>query len=111
VNHSARRMYASERVNLHPDASPLAAPDRCSPSRWRRHILATTSITSRPVFKNYLGNTNTDEVHSLRNGKTNCQINEIITAGHAVTFTPDTEAQAQLDGFDNCALCIGNSTR
>lgn len=73
--------------------------------------MATTPTQYRPILKNYLGNTNTYEVHSLRDENANCQINEILRAGHAVTFTPDTQAQANADGFDNCAYCIGGSTK
>jgi hypothetical protein len=59
----------------------------------------------------YLGNTNTTEVHDLRNEQTNCQIDEILTAGNAVGFRPDTLTQARSEGFDNCHYCIGESTR
>jgi hypothetical protein len=68
-----------------------------------------------PIYGNrYVGNTNTMEVHDLDNEKTGaaqCQIDEIIKAGHAVTFTPDTLEQAHSRGYDNCAYCIGNSHR
>lgn len=71
----------------------------------------STAVTVRPITKQYLGNTNTTEVHDLNNEKTNCQINEIIAAGHAVTFTPDTLAQAKAESFDPCANCLTGSTR
>lgn len=64
--------------------------------------------------KRFVGNTNKDEVHDLDNEKTGpneCQIDEIITAGHARTFTPDTLAQAHKEGYDNCAHCLGGSKR
>ncbi len=64
--------------------------------------------------KRYVGNTNTTEVHDLDNEKTGanqCQIDEIIAAGHAVTFSPDTLAQANSEGYDNGAHCIGGSLR
>ena len=64
--------------------------------------------------KRFIGNTNNTEVHDLDNEKTGqnqCQIDEIIQAGHAVTFTPDTLTQANSGGYDNCAYCIGSSTR
>jgi hypothetical protein len=68
-----------------------------------------------PTFgKRYVGNTNTTEVHDLDNEKTagnECQIDEIIAAGHAVTFTPDTHTQAKSEGFDNCDHCLGDSLR
>lgn len=65
-----------------------------------------------PLYSNrYCGNTNKKEVHDLDNEKTNCQIDEIIAAGHARTFTPDTLDQAHKDGYDNCAYCLGGSLR
>lgn len=59
----------------------------------------------------YLGNSNPDkmEVHDLHNEKPNCQIQEIIAAGHAVPFTTLTAAHAA--GYDNCHWCLGGSTR
>jgi hypothetical protein len=64
--------------------------------------------------RRYVGNTNTTEVHDLDNEKTGtneCQIDEIIAAGHARTFNPDTLDQAHGEGYDNCQYCIGGSTR
>jgi len=70
-----------------------------------------TPVTTRPSAKQYLGNSSTKEVHDLRSEKTQCQIGEIIRAGHGVTFLPDTLAQAKKEGYDACAWCIGGSTR
>jgi hypothetical protein len=65
-----------------------------------------------PLYGNrFCGNTNTTEVHDLDNEQTNCQIDEIIAAGHARTFSPDTLEQAHREGYDNGAYCIGGSTR
>lgn len=64
--------------------------------------------------KRYVGNTNKKEVHDLDNektGKNQCQIDEIIAASHAKTFSPDTLEQADSEGYDNCEHCIGGSTR
>jgi hypothetical protein len=55
----------------------------------------------------YLGNVNTMEVHDLDN--TNCQIDEIIAAGHDRPYT--SHQAAKDDGFDNGHYCIGGSTR
>ena len=66
---------------------------------------------TRPSHARYLGNTNTKEVHDLRNEQTNCQIDEIIRAGHAVTFSPDSLDQAHREGYNNGHYCIGGSTR
>lgn len=57
----------------------------------------------------YLGNTNTTEVHNLDNEKTSCQINEIIKAGHDRPFS--FLSAAHNAGYDNCHWCIGNSIR
>ncbi len=64
--------------------------------------------------KQFVGHTNNMEVHDLDNeqtGANRCQIDEIISAKHAVTFTPDTLVQAHSQGYDNCAYCIGDSQR
>lgn len=64
--------------------------------------------------KRFVGNKNKKEVHDLDNEKTGpneCQIDEIIRAGNAVTFNPDTLSQAHSQGYDNCAYCIGSSRR
>jgi len=63
--------------------------------------------------RNYLGNSSPSkkEVHHLNNEKTNCQVDKILRAGHAVGFSPDTLEKAHSDGYDNCAYCIGESTR
>jgi len=64
--------------------------------------------------KRFVGNRNKKEVHDLDNEKTKpneCQIDEIIKAGHAVTFNPDTLTQAHAEKYDNCKHCIGNSLR
>ncbi len=70
-------------------------------------------ISSRPTDKRYLGNSDPDhmEVHDLKNEKPQCQINEIIKAGNAVVFSPDTLEQAKNEGYDNCAFCMGGSER
>lgn len=71
-------------------------------------------MARRYGYGRYLGNKNNMEVHDLDNEKTGshqCQIDEIINAGNAVSFTPDTLYQAHSQGYDNCAYCIGNSAR
>ena len=59
----------------------------------------------------YCGNTNTTEVHDLDNELVVCQINEIIQAGHVISFK--TLDEAHRAGHDNCHYCIGgfDSTR
>lgn len=69
--------------------------------------------TNTKYGQRYLGNSNPSkmEVHDLNNEKAQCQISEIIAANHAVRFIPDTLETAHGHGYDNCAYCIGNSTR
>lgn len=57
----------------------------------------------------YCGNTNTKEVHDLDNETDNCQIDEIIQAGHDRPFNYLSDAKNV--GYDNCHWCLGNSTR
>ncbi len=60
----------------------------------------------------YLGNTNKKEVHDLDNEKTSanqCQIDEIIRAGNDNPF--NSLSAAHNAGYDNCAHCLGGSTR
>jgi len=42
----------------------------------------------------------------MKIGSNACQIDEIIDAGNAVVFDPDTLEQAHGEGYDNCAYCI-----
>lgn len=69
-----------------------------------------TRIVSRTSHQ-YLGNSNTMEVHNLHTETTGCQIAEIIAAHHAVVFTPDLLTQARSEGYDPCAHCLARSTR
>lgn len=63
--------------------------------------------TGSPCYgKQYLRNLDKREVHDLNNEKANCQINEIK---RSQCF--DTLQQAKADGSDNCAYCLGSSTR
>lgn len=59
----------------------------------------------------YLGNKSPSkkEVHDLDNEKTQCQIDEIIAAGNDVPF--NSQSSANSAGYDNCAHCLGGSTR
>jgi len=56
----------------------------------------------------YLGNSNTKEVHDLDNEKTSCQIDEIIKAGHDVPFY--ILYLAHEAGYENCTYCKEDST-
>ena len=73
----------------------------------------STHPTTSKLGKRYLGNKHSSsmEVHDLQNEKTQCQVDEIVRAGHAVVFVPDSLDEAHRCGFDNCAYCIGGSTR
>jgi len=70
-------------------------------------------MARRPGFPLYwakfCGNISEKEVHDLDNEKTCCQINETIAARHALPF--NDLATAHKAGHDNCAYCIGGSTR
>lgn len=59
----------------------------------------------------YLANANPTkrEVHNLDNERSQCQIDSIIRAGHDRPYT--SLAAARAAGYDNCAWCIGGSTR
>ena len=57
----------------------------------------------------FLGNRNTIEVHDLENEKSQCQIDEIIAAGHDVPFK--TLQAAKNTGYDNGHWCLGSSRR
>jgi len=61
----------------------------------------------------FLGNNDPGhmEVHDLTKKTNNCQVDEILRAKHAVGFRPDTLEQAHKEEYDNCAWCIGGSTR
>ena len=68
--------------------------------------------TGRMRGERYLGNVNKLEVHDLDQEDTKangCQIDEIIRAGNERPF--DTHAAARNAGYDNCAKCLGRSTR
>lgn len=59
--------------------------------------------------KRFLGNTNTLEVHDTQKEETNCQLDE-IKVDHRQWY--DTLAAAKADrSYDNCAWCLGGSTR
>ena len=57
----------------------------------------------------YCGNATKKEVHDLDNETLQCQIDEIIRAGHARAYTSLQEAIAA--GDDRCAYCLGGSLR
>lgn len=54
----------------------------------------------------FVGNVNKMDVHDLDQETTNCQIDEIIAAGHDRPFGTLTDAHAA--GFDNGAYCLGD---
>jgi hypothetical protein len=60
-------------------------------------------------LERFLGNTNTLEVHDTRAEVANCQLDEILIA-HREWYPTLAAAKAARD-FDNCAWCIGGSTR
>ena len=60
-------------------------------------------------LKRYLGNVNTLEVHDTQNEQTNCQLDE-IGLEHRRWYDTLAEAKAERS-YDNCAWCLGSSTR
>ena len=59
--------------------------------------------------KRYVGNSNTLEGHDTSREQTNCQLDE-IKVEHRRWF--DTLVAAKADrAYDNCAWCLGGSTR
>lgn len=70
-------------------------------------------VSRRPRNKRYLGNSSPSkkEVHDLQNEKPQCQVDQIISAGNAVVFTPDSLSKAHAEGYDNGHWCLGRSTR
>ena len=59
-----------------------------------------------------MGTPQKKEVHDLENeksGTNECQIDEIIRAGHDKPFTSLDDAHTA--GYDNCKYCLGNSAR
>lgn len=67
--------------------------------------------TSNMKGERYLANTSPSkrEVHDLDNEKTSCQIDAIVKAGNDKAYS--SREAANRDGYDNCAYCIGSSTR
>jgi hypothetical protein len=74
-----------------------------------RKLEADLAATGALYDEKLLGNTHTKEVHDLDLETENCQIDEIIKAGHVVAF--DTLPDAHAADYDNCAFCLGNSER
>jgi hypothetical protein len=68
-------------------------------------------ILSRPLRRRYIGNADTTEAHDLTKEAKNCRVDEIIAAGNAVAFYPDSLVEAHADGYDDCAWCVGASAR
>jgi hypothetical protein len=60
-------------------------------------------------IKQYLGNSHTLEVHNTNNEQTNCELDE-IKVEHRHWYDSLTEAKAD-KSYDNCAWCLGASTR
>jgi hypothetical protein len=57
----------------------------------------------------YLGNQAHKEVHDLDKEKSKCEIDKIIAAKDDVPF--NWLVRAHDKGYDNCAYCLGRSTR
>ena len=66
-------------------------------------------FTGNMMGQRYLGNLADKEVHDLDNEKSNCEIDKIIAAKNDVPF--NWLSRANDKGYDNCAYCLGRSTR
>ena len=68
-----------------------------------------------PIYgRRFVGNNTEKEVHDLDNekfGEHECEIIEILIAGHVKTFEPDTVDQAHKEGYHNCVHCMSSSKR
>lgn len=69
--------------------------------RWRGNMNGERYLANKSPSKR--------EVHDLDQEKVQCQIDEIIRAGNDKPY--NNLAAARADGYDNCAYCLGNSTR
>ena len=65
-------------------------------------------VAQLPAANRMLGNTDAMAAHDLHNESPYCRVDEIITAGDAVVFSPDRLKQAYIEGFDGCYYCIGD---
>ena len=83
-----------------------------APHRERTKVAMARRYTGHMNGERYLGNINNMEVHDLdqEDARANgCQIDEIIAAGNDRPYT--SLAAAHAVGYDNCAKCLGGSTR
>jgi hypothetical protein len=68
------------------------------------------AISSRPR-RRYVGDASKTETHDLKNESLACRVDEVIAAGHAVAFYPDSRIQAESEGYESCARCLGAFVR
>jgi hypothetical protein len=84
-----------------------------TPTVVGKEVIEMARRLAAPTWgRRFVGNRAPDhmEVHDLDKENANCQIDEIIQSGNAVSFMPDTLEEARRQGFDNCAYCLGHST-
>ncbi len=91
------------------DKEPLESVLLGDPSSRAADAEAVRPVSGRPRNGRYLGDASTREVHDLRNERPQCRIDEMINAGHAVLFSPDSVEAAREIGYDSCAYCLGGS--
>jgi hypothetical protein len=92
-----------DNVTVHKDKRPL--PILAGQVQYLEVVLDDGDVDRPPQSKTrYLGNSNSKELHDLKNQKPNCQIDE-IKPDHRVNFKTQKEALA-LD-YDYCAYCFG----
>lgn len=101
----------SNNVTIHEDKRPL--PIVAGQVQYIEIILDGGGVVGTPIpdtgrptqtGTRYLGNSNSKELHDLKNQQPGCQIDEIKT-DHRVNFKTQKEALAL--GYDYCAYCFG----
>lgn len=98
-------LYVLDRNNVvvHRDKRPL--PVKAGQVQYLEVVLDDEDVGHPPQPKTrYLGNSNSKELHDLKNQKAACQIDE-IRPDHRYNFKTQKEALAM--GYDFCAYCFG----
>ena len=55
----------------------------------------------------YLGNRDTKELHNLKDERSDCRIDDILTLEQAVGFAPDKLKESRISGYVNtCPYCM-----
>ncbi|MCB0557139.1 MAG: hypothetical protein KDD02_26570 [Phaeodactylibacter sp.] len=63
------------------------------------------SVEDLPIFKRFLGNSHTKELHDIWNASPRCRLNQILKSRLGVIFSLDTIEQAHELGYKKCPFC------